>query len=191
MTYLIIGLGNPDKKHQGNRHNIGFMASDYIRDKRSFSKPQLKFGGELSEGFIGGNKVFILKPLSYMNLSGNPAVKATNFYKIDLGKIIVIHDDLDLLTGKIKVKIGGGNGGHNGLKSLDSHLGADYTRIRIGIGRPEIKDMVSHYVLSDFGKDEREIMENTVEAINDNLELILDGKQADFMNKASLQTKKI
>lgn len=183
---LIIGLGNPGASYAGNRHNVGFKVIDHIIDSYGFSKPSQKFGGLASEGRIGEHKVFAFKPLSYMNLSGGPANEVARFYKIPLTHIIVFHDELDLPLGKLRVKRGGGNGGHNGLKSLDAHLGADYQRVRIGIGHPGDKDMVSDYVLSDFAKDERASVELMVSEIAKHVNLLLQGDEAGFMNKIAL-----
>lgn len=186
MAHLIIGLGNPGNVYCGNRHNIGFMAIDRIISEYSFSKPSLKFGGAVSEGTIDGNKVFAFKPLGYMNISGTPASEIARFYKIPLKDIIVIHDDLDLPLGKLRVKRGGSSGGHNGLKSLDSHLGVDYLRVRLGIGHPGDKDLVSDYVLSDFRKEEMTTLNNILSETSRHLGLLLAGDEAGFMNKVSL-----
>lgn len=186
MAHLIIGLGNPGNVYSGNRHNIGFMAVDRIISEYSFSKPSLKFGGAVAEGAVDGNKIFVFKPLGYMNISGTPASEITRFYKIPLKDIIVIHDDLDLQLGKLRVKRGGSSGGHNGLKSLDSHLGVDYLRIRLGIGHPGDKDLVSDYVLSDFRKEEMTTLKNIIDETSHHLGLLLAGDEAGFMNKVSL-----
>ncbi|MEQ1705447.1 MAG: aminoacyl-tRNA hydrolase [Rickettsiales bacterium] len=186
MTYLIIGLGNPGTGYSGNRHNIGFMALDKIINDYGFSKPSLKFGGSVSEGSIAGSKVYAFKPLGYMNISGGPASEIARFYKIDLKNTIAIHDDLDIAPGKLKVKRGGGSGGHNGLKSLDSHIGIDYLRIRVGIGHPGDKDMVSEYVLSNFRKEELPIIDSIIQETSRHIALLLNGDEAGFMNKVSL-----
>ncbi len=186
MAHLIIGLGNPGNVYSGNRHNIGFMAVDRIISEYSFSKPSLKFGGAVAEGAVDGNKIFVFKPLGYMNISGTPTSEITRFYKIPLKDIIVIHDDLDLQLGKLRVKRGGSSGGHNGLKSLDSHLGVDYLRIRLGIGHPGDKDLVSDYVLSDFRKEEMTTLKNIIDETSHHLGLLLAGDEAGFMNKVSL-----
>jgi len=184
MTHhLLIGLGNPGKEYAGNRHNIGFMAIDRIIEDYRFSKETKKFGGLLSEGAIGAHKVYAFKPMSYMNLSGEPTLAAASFYKIPPEKIIVLHDELDLPLAKIRVKRGGGNGGHNGLKSIDAHLGKDYGRVRLGIGHPGDKDMVSDYVLSDFSKTEVKTVEILLAEISRHIDLLLAGDEAGFMNK--------
>jgi PTH1 family peptidyl-tRNA hydrolase len=153
---LIIGLGNPGAKYQHNRHNIGFLALDYLIQQFNARKINSSFKGELYKcaDFL------LLKPVTYMNLSGESAVLVKNYYKIENENIIVIHDDIDLKTGALKFKRGGSHGGHNGLKSLDRHIGNDYWRVRIGVGRPERKEMVVNYVLSDFTDEEMECMKS-------------------------------
>jgi len=186
MTHLLIGLGNPGNSYAGNRHNVGFMAIDRIIADYGFSKPSLKFGGSVAEGVIAGNKVFAFKPLGYMNISGKPAHEIAHFYKIPLENIIVLHDELDLQLGKLRVKCGGSSGGHNGLRSLDAHLGADYQRVRIGISHPLDKNLVADYVLSDFRKEEKHAVENILQEISRHLGILLAGDEAGFMNKVSL-----
>lgn len=187
--FLLIGLGNPGASYAGNRHNAGFMVAEQLIADYGFSKPARKFGGALSEGAVGGVKIYIFCPLGYMNTSGGPASQAAGFYKISPERIIVMHDELDIPLGKLKVKRGGGNGGHNGLRSLDAHLGADYTRIRFGIGHPGDKDRVSDYVLSDFAKAEWPVVERMAKAISKHLPLLLKGDDAGFMNKVTLTTQ--
>ena len=149
---LIVGLGNPGKKYEKNRHNVGFLTVDYLIDKFNATKVSSKFKGELFKS----NDFLFLKPNTYMNLSGESVKMVKDFYKLNNDDIIVIHDDIDLKTGALKFKKGGGSGGHNGLKSIDSHIGNDYWRVRIGVGRPERKEEVVNYVLSDFSEDEFE-----------------------------------
>jgi PTH1 family peptidyl-tRNA hydrolase len=149
---LIVGLGNPGKKYEKNRHNVGFLAVDYLIDKFNATKVSSKFKGELFKS----NDFLFLKPTTYMNLSGEALRAVKDFYKLNNDDIIVIHDDIDLKTGALKFKKGGGSGGHNGLKSIDSHIGNDYWRVRIGVSRPERKEEVVNYVLSDFSEDEFE-----------------------------------
>ena len=189
QAFLLIGLGNPGKSYAGNRHNIGFMVVDAIAEAYGFSKPAKKFGGQIAEGGLEKQKVYLFKPQGYMNVSGIPAAEAAHFYKIPLEKIIVIHDELDLPLGKLRVKRGGGNGGHNGLKSLDEHLGKDYWRVRFGIGHPGDKDLVSDYVLSDFSKAERKQAYMMVDEIAKNIGLLLAGDEAKFMSRIALETK--
>lgn len=149
---LIVGLGNHGKKYENNRHNVGFMAVDEIAVKYGFPPFKEKFKGLISKGEIEGVEIVLLKPQTYMNLSGEAVQQTAVFYKISASDITVIHDDIDLSLGTVKIKVGGGNAGHNGLKSIDSKIGNNYRRIRIGVGRPEYD--VSSYVLSDFGKEE-------------------------------------
>ena len=186
MTHLLIGLGNPGKTYAGNRPNVGFMAAAAIAERHGFSAWAKKFRGLLAEGKIDGEKVLLLKPQTYMNLSGESVAEAAHFYKITPEHIVVIHDELDLLPGKLRVKRGGGNGGHNGLKSLDAHLGEDYRRVRVGIGHPGDKDMVSDYVLSDFGKAEHKMAELMADEIARHIGVLLKGDDAGFMNRIAL-----
>lgn len=184
--FLLIGLGNPGKDYAGNRHNVGFMAADAIAERYTFSPWSKKFRGLFCEGAIGGEKAYLLKPQTYMNLSGESAGEMARFYKIAPDNIIVIHDELDLPLGRLRVKKGGGNGGHNGLESLDAHLGKEYWRVRIGIGHPGDKDMVSDYVLSDFAKAEKPLAAQMVEEVAKHIGLLLARDEAGFMNKIAL-----
>lgn len=181
--FLLIGLGNPGKSYAGNRHNAGFMAIDALQEKYA-ARPEIKkFGGLISEGTMGESKLLFFKPQSYMNLSGEPALQVAQFFKIPLSHIIVFHDELDLPLAKIRVKVGGGAGGHNGLKSLDQHLGKEYKRVRLGIGHPGDKNLVSDYVLHDFSKEELKEMAPLFENIAKHASLLLQGHDAAFMNK--------
>ena len=180
---LLVGLGNPGASYEHTRHNAGFMAVDSIIHRHHFSSPRIKFQSSLSEGEIGGEKILIQKPLQYMNLSGGPVKESSHFYKIPPENVVVFHDDIDLPLGKIKVKIGGGHGGHNGLKSLDSHIGKEYWRIRIGVGHPGNKDDVSDYVLSAFSRHEAQELALLLEKLCDTLPvMITEGKEM-FMTK--------
>ena len=152
---LFVGLGNPGDKYARNRHNVGFMAVERIAAAHGFSPWRRKFQGEVAEGTIAGERVLLLKPMTYMNESGRSVGEAARFLKIDLADIVVFHDELDLQPGKVRVKTGGGNAGHNGLKSITAHVGNDYVRVRIGIGHPGSKDAVVPYVLNDFAKADR------------------------------------
>ena len=165
--FLVVGLGNPGPKHKNNRHNIGFMVIDkVIDDLKPTSIHKKEFKGELYKY----KDILLLKPKTYMNLSGESVAAVKNFYKIDNNKIVVIHDDLDLAFGALRFKIGGSSGGHNGLKSIDSKIGNDYIRVRIGIGRPNEKERVISYVLSDFSEKEKEHLD---EVINKAAEAVL------------------
>lgn len=152
---LFVGLGNPGAKYEGNRHNIGFMALDAIAEAHGLPAWRKKFNGHVSEGSIGGERVMLLKPETYMNDSGRAVGEALRFLKIAEADVAVFHDELDLAPGKVKVKIGGGNAGHNGLRSITAHIGNEYRRVRLGIGHPGSKDAVTNWVLNDFAKTER------------------------------------
>jgi PTH1 family peptidyl-tRNA hydrolase len=184
---LFVGLGNPGKSYAGNRHNIGFMAVDEIARAHNFPPFRAKFQGLASEGVIGSERVILLKPTTYMNESGRSVGEAAKFYKIVLKDIIVFHDELDLAAGKLRVKIGGGNAGHNGLRSITAHLGNDYKRVRLGIGHPGDKALVHNHVLSDFAKSEQQ---GWVGALNDaiarNAEVLARADDAGFQNKVHL-----
>lgn len=180
--WLLVGLGNPGAQYTGHRHNIGFMVLDAIAAEYGFPAFRSKFQGALSEGLIGGQKVAILKPQTYMNESGQSVGKAAKFYKIPPERIVVFHDELDLKPGEIRVKKGGGNAGHNGLKSIQAHLGtADFMRVRLGIGHPGDRARVSGYVLSDFAKAEEEWLERLIPAVAENVSGLLDGNETDFV----------
>ncbi len=164
--FLIVGLGNPGKEYEKTRHNIGFMAADEIAAKYPFASFKEKFDGVIAEGKIEGEKVYLLKPQTYMNLSGNAVVKAAHFYKILPQNIIVIHDDMDLPVGKIKAKQGGGAGGHNGLKSIDAAITPNYNRIRIGVGHPNRGgEAVVNHVLSGFNKTDKEAVDANIDLV--------------------------
>ncbi len=164
--FLVAGLGNPGEEYAKTRHNIGFMAADEIYSRYNFTPFKAKFEGLLAEGNIDGEKVLLLKPQTFMNLSGQSVGKVANFYKIPPQNIIVIHDDKDLALGKLKAKIGGSAGGHNGLKNIDSQIGQDYNRIRIGVGSPkEHNTDTVNFVLSRFSKAEMEILEERLDFI--------------------------
>ncbi|NPA81403.1 MAG: aminoacyl-tRNA hydrolase [Epsilonproteobacteria bacterium] len=173
---LIVGLGNPTKKYENTRHNVGFMVIDRLIDRLNptpINKPLFK--GEL---YKTANTLF-LKPQTFMNLSGESVLAVANFYKIDRKDIIVIHDDLDLPLGVVRVKRGGSSGGHNGLKSIDKLIGNDYIRVRVGIGRPSLKDEVVKYVLSDFTKHERECLDKSIKRA---MEIVLDLMENDDLS---------
>lgn len=182
---LVVGLGNPGEKYAHNRHNIGFMAADEIVRRHDFSPWRVKFQGELSEGSINGEKVLVIKPQTFMNESGRSVSEITKFYKIDTADVIVLHDELDLAPGKIKVKRGGGHAGHNGLRSLHSVMGEGYARLRLGIGHPGDKDRVTGHVLNDFAKSDNAWLEPLLTEIADNIEYVFDQKDADFMTRVA------
>lgn len=171
---LIAGLGNPGPAYDNTRHNIGFTIIDAIAEHFSFLSFSAKFSSLVSSKILGSHKITLIKPQTFMNLSGNALSKAINFYKIDLENLIVIHDDLDLALARIKMKIGGGSGGHNGIKSIDQHLGPDYYRLRIGIGKPLYQKDTSDFVLDKFSKEEEPVIEKMITGLIDNFESIMN-----------------
>lgn len=179
--WLIVGLGNPGPAYAGNRHNIGFMAVEHLlRRYAPMMTWRKKFHGECAEFSCQQDKIIVLKPQTFMNLSGDAVIAASQFYKIPPAKILVIHDELDIPFGRLKTKRGGGAGGHNGLRSIDSHLGQDYHRLRLGIGHPGDKNRVSDYVLNDFSKAEQALLPDWLGAITEHLPLFLAGKDSLF-----------
>lgn len=180
---LVVGLGNPGPEYARNRHNIGFMAADELVRRHSFSSWKSKFQGQIAEGTIAGDKVLVLKPMTYMNLSGQSVGAAARFLKIATDDIVVLHDELDIAPGRLKVKRGGGAGGHNGLKSIDSHLGQTYRRIRLGIGHPGDKALVSGYVLDDFAKADETWISPLLSAVADTFPMLAEGDDVGFMTR--------
>ena len=183
---LFVGLGNPGTKHAHNRHNIGFMAVDEIARRHGFAPWRRRFQGETSEGTLDGERVVLLRPTTFMNESGRAVQEAANFFKLGESEITVFQDELELPPAKVRVKVGGGIAGHNGLRSISSHIGNEYRRVRIGIGHPGVKELVHSYVLSDFAKDERDWVEALREAIADNAGLLATGRDSTFQNKVHL-----
>jgi PTH1 family peptidyl-tRNA hydrolase len=183
---LFVGLGNPGARYVGNRHNIGFMVVDAIAKRHGIGPWRRRFQGVAAEGPIGGERVQLLLPGTFMNDSGRAVAEAAHFYKIGLPEIFVFHDEIDLPPAKVRVKIGGGIAGHNGLRSISAHVGNDYHRVRIGVGHPGNKDLVQPYVLSDFAKSERPWVEALTGIIADNAELLARGQDASFQNKVHL-----
>jgi PTH1 family peptidyl-tRNA hydrolase len=181
--FLIVGLGNPGLKYENTKHNFGFLLADEIVKQFSLENLGNKFNAQFFSGKISDHKVFLIKPQEYMNLSGSAVLSFATFYKIPLENIIVLHDDLDLDFGRIKTKIGGGNAGHNGLKDIDARLGKSYTRIRLGIGRPENPEYeISDFVLSKFNNDELKKIDEINHKITKNFVKILEGKLDEFVN---------
>lgn len=177
--HLIVGLGNPGKQYENTRHNVGWMVVDAIAETHGFAGWSSKFKGLVSKGKINGADVVLLKPQTYMNLSGESVRPAMDFYKAKPGSVLVVHDELDIAFGALRAKVGGGDAGHNGLKSITQHLGtADYARVRFGIGRPERKDMVSDYVLHPFSKAERAVVDEVCLKLAKNAESLLDNPVA-------------
>jgi PTH1 family peptidyl-tRNA hydrolase len=183
---LLVGLGNPGARYVGNRHNIGFVAVQEIAKRHGLGPWRRRFQGVACEGPLGGERVLLLLPGTYMNESGRAVAEAAQFYKLAPGAITVFHDEIELSPGKVRVKVGGGIAGHNGLRSISGHIGNDYRRVRIGVDHPGHKDMVEHYVLSDFAKSERPWVEALVGILADNVELLLRGQDASFQNKVHL-----
>jgi PTH1 family peptidyl-tRNA hydrolase len=183
---LIVGLGNPGGRYARNRHNIGFMAAEAIAARYGFPAFRSRFKGELAEGVIGGERRLLLRPQTFMNLSGEAVLAAMSFYKIPLGEILVMHDELDLRPGKVRVKRGGGNAGHNGLRSIDAMIGPDFWRLRLGIGHPGVKELVHPYVLQNFAADEAGLwVAPLLDAVAATLPLLLDGAPDAFMSEVA------
>ncbi|NGP18250.1 aminoacyl-tRNA hydrolase [Devosia aurantiaca] len=182
---LLVGLGNPGGQYEGNRHNIGFMAIDAIARAHGIGPWKTKHGGQIAEGVIGGERVMLLKPQTFMNKSGDSVQQAARFFKIDLTDIVVFYDELDLAPGKVRVKVGGGNGGHNGLRSIDPQIGLDYKRVRLGIGHPG-KEFVTPHVLGDFAKADKAWLEPLLDELARQVGLLIKGDDAGFMNKLAL-----
>jgi PTH1 family peptidyl-tRNA hydrolase len=183
---LFVGLGNPGSDYAKNRHNIGFMAVDEIVHRYSFAPFRSKFQGQLCEGKIAGQKVLILKPTTYMNESGKAVQAAMAFYKLPIQDIIVFHDEMDLVAGKIRMKTGGGHAGHNGVRSIQSHIGSGFQRVRLGVGHPGDKEKVVGHVLNDFSKADQQWLDKMIEAIGENADLLIKGEDSGFMSKVSL-----
>ena len=183
---LFVGLGNPGPKHAGNRHNIGFMAVQAIARRHDIKPWRRKFQGVAVEGAIAGERVLLLLPGTYMNESGRAVQEAARFYKLETGQIVVFHDEVDLKPAKVRVKVGGGVAGHNGLRSITAHVGNDYKRVRIGIGKPDVKEQVPIHVLGDFAKSEWPWVEALCDVIAENAALLVEGKDSSFQNKVHL-----
>ncbi|WP_136439279.1 aminoacyl-tRNA hydrolase [Pacificoceanicola onchidii] len=185
---IFVGLGNPGAKYAGNRHNIGFMALDQIASDHGFGPWKTKFQGQIAEGRLGSEKVLLLKPETFMNLSGQSVGEAMRFYKLEPGDITVFHDELDLAPGKCRVKMGGGHAGHNGLRSIHAHVGEAYQRIRLGIGHPGRKELVAAYVLHDFHKADGDWLDDLMRGISDGAAALADGDTSKFSNAVALRT---
>ncbi len=183
---LFVGLGNPGRKYSRNRHNIGFMVVDRIAES-GFSPWKSKFQGQISEGRIGSEKVILLKPATFMNLSGQSVGEAMRFYKLTPDDVTVFHDELDLAPGKVRLKTGGGHAGHNGLRSIHQHIGLDYHRVRLGIGHPGHKDKVARYVLHDFAKSDEDWLQDLLRGIEEGIGHLAAGEGAKFLNAIALR----
>lgn len=184
---IWAGLGNPGPGYTMHRHNVGFMAVDVIAEMHSFGPVQKKFQGWVQEGRIANQKILLLKPATYMNESGRSVGEAMRFYKLDLDALTVFHDELDLAPFKVKVKQGGGHAGHNGLRSIDKHLGADFRRVRIGIGHPGHKDRVHGHVLGNFAKAEQPKLIEMLGAIGGEADWLAQGNAPRFMSEVALR----
>ena len=183
---LLVGLGNPGARYVGNRHNIGFTVVQEIAKRHGIGPWRRRFQGVACEGPIGGERVLLLLPGTYMNESGRAVAEAAQFYKLPPGGITVFHDEIELPPGKVRVKVGGGIAGHNGLRSISEHIGNDYRRVRFGIGHPGHKDLVEQYVLSDFAKSERAWVEALTGILANNVDLLVRGEDPSFQNKVHL-----
>ena len=183
---LVVGLGNPGTEHVGNRHNIGFMVVQEIARRHGLPPWRRRFQGLATEGAVGAERVLLLLPGTYMNESGRAVGEAAHFYKLGLDDIVVVHDEVDLPPGKVRVKAGGGVAGHNGLRSITAHVGNDYRRVRVGVGHPGDKELMLRHVLGDFAKSERPWVEALCGVIADNAALLARGEDATFQNKVHL-----
>ena len=186
--HLIVGLGNPGAEYAHNRHNIGFMAVDAIARTHHFPPFRAKFNGLISDGTVDGERVLLLKPSTFMNRSGDCVGQAVKFYKLEPADVTVIYDELDLTPGKLRVKTGGGNGGHNGLRSIDPVIGTNYHRVRLGIGHPGHKELVTRHVLGDFAKSDQEWLDELLDAVAANAALLAKKDGPNFMNRIALAT---
>lgn len=185
---LFVGLGNPGGKYARNRHNIGFMAMDRIASDHGFGPWKSKFQGQISEGRLGSQKVLLLKPETFMNRSGQSVGEAMRFFKLEPEDVTVFHDELDLAPGKVRAKTGGGHAGHNGLRSIHGHLGEAYHRVRLGIGHPGRKELVSGYVLHDFPRADDDWLDDVLRGISDGAAHLAAGDTGKFMNAVALRT---
>ncbi len=184
--YLFVGLGNPGAKYASNRHNVGFMAVDVIAAAHHFGPWKKKFQGEISEGRLAGEKVFLLKPQTYMNESGRSVGEILRFHDVPLDHVLVFYDELDLEPGKVRIKTGGGAAGHNGIRSVAAHISPDFKRVRLGIGHPGVKELVMPHVLGDFAKSDRNWLVAMLDAVADNAEMLVKGEDAPFQSKVHL-----
>lgn len=185
LMLLLVGLGNPGSKYEKNRHNIGFMAVDEIIHRHNFLPGRSRFQAIASEGSLSGQKVLVLKPQTFMNESGRAVSEAMRFYKLEPAQVIVLYDELDVNLGKVKVKIGGGHAGHNGIRSISNHIGPDFTRVRIGIDHPGDKAKVHSHVLGDFAKGEGPLVEKIIEAISYEIPYLVGGDTPRFISEVA------
>lgn len=182
---VLAGLGNPGAGHAGHRHNMGFMAVDAIASLHRFAPWRKKFQGDVADGEITGTRLLLLKPMTYMNLSGQSVAAALGFYKLGPEALIVFHDELDVALGRVKVKAGGGHGGHNGIRDIMAHVGPEFRRVRLGVGHPGEKTLVHNHVLQDFAKQERELAGKVVEAVAAEVPRLVAGDDGGFMSRVA------
>jgi PTH1 family peptidyl-tRNA hydrolase len=183
---LFAGLGNPGPKYRHNRHNVGFVVVEEIARRHGFAPWRKRFHGHTAEGVLDGKRVVLLRPETFMNDSGRSVAEAANFFKLAPGAVVVFHDELELPPAKLRVKVGGGIAGHNGLRSISEHIGNDYKRVRIGIGHPGIKDLVHAYVLHDFAKEDEPWVAALADVIAENAALLAADRDSSFQNKVHL-----
>src|SRR6478736_8303018 len=184
--HLFVGLGNPGTKYAHNRHNIGFMAVEEIARRRGFAPWRRRFQGETSEGTLDGERVVLLRPATFMNESGRAVQETASFFKLGVDEIVVFQDELELPPGKVRIKIGGGIAGHNGLRSISAHVGNEYRRVRLGIGHPGVRELVHGHVLSDFAKADNDWVATLCEAVAEHAALVAKGTDATFANRVHL-----
>ncbi len=184
--FLFAGLGNPGTEYASHRHNIGFMAADVIHRRHNFSPWRKKFHGALADGVLGGEKVLLLKPQTFMNESGRSVGEAVRFHDIAPNHVYVFYDELDLEPGKVRVKLGGGAAGHNGIRSITQHITPEFKRVRLGIGHPGDKRMVQPHVLGNFARDDKEWLVTLLDAVADNAEMLVTGHEAKFQSHVHL-----
>jgi len=182
---VLAGLGNPGVGYAGHRHNMGFMAVDAIASLHRFAPWRKKFQGDMAEGEIAATRVLLLKPMTYMNLSGQSVAAALGFYKLEPAALSVFHDEIDILLGRLKVKVGGGHGGHNGIRDIMAHLGPDFRRVRLGVGHPGEKALVHNHVLQEFAKQERELAGKVIEAVAAEVPRLVAGDEGGFMSRVA------
>jgi len=182
---VLAGLGNPGAGYAGHRHNMGFMAVDAVAALYRFAAWRKKFQGDVAEGEIAGTRVLLLKPMTYMNLSGQSVAAALGFYKLGPDALIVFHDEIDILLGRVKVKAGGGHGGHNGIRDIMAHIGPEFRRVRLGVGHPGEKALVHNHVLQEFAKQERELAGKVIEAVAAEVPRLVAGDEGGFMSRVA------
>jgi PTH1 family peptidyl-tRNA hydrolase len=182
---VLAGLGNPGAGYAGHRHNMGFMAVDAIASLHRFAAWRKKFQGDMAEGEIAGTRILLLKPMTYMNLSGQSVAAALGFYKLEPAALTVFHDEIDILLGRVKVKAGGGHGGHNGIRDIMAHIGPEFRRVRLGVGHPGQKALVHNHVLQEFAKQERELAGKVIEAVAAETPRLVAGDEGGFMSRVA------